>query len=239
MRKPWIDYPHSLPNIVLLGGSFNPPHIGHFRIAVEIFEILSPVATLFIPCANPPHKNAERLLPFDFRAALLRAVLAESDMDACFDVCEVENERSGPSYTADTLGILAARYEGRRLAFVMGGEDYAQLSTWRRWRELPTLADLVIVPRGEKGRGSFCDTTLDLWPDARKMQSPVTPEAEVFLLPDKGRAIFLSYPLLAVSSSMIRARWLQGRSLEFLTPQAVRRLLREQESMVKTWWNGF
>ena len=222
--------------IALLGGSFNPPHAGHFRIAIECAEALCPAETLVVPCACPPHKSEDNLLPFDFRVALLRAALAEAGMDKSFGVCEVESERSGPSYTADTLAILVARRPDARLAFIMGGEDYAQLATWRRWRELPALADLVVLPRGERSRESFCDTTRSLWPEARRTQTPFPAVTEAFALPGGERLLFLPQPLLDISSSMTRERWLQGRRLDFLMPQSVRKLLREQESMVKRLW---
>ena len=229
----------SLPLIALLGGSFNPPHAGHFRIAIEASEALSPAETLFIPCASPPHKNARNLLPFALRVALLRAALAEAGMDKNFAVCEVENERAGPSYTADTLAVLAARRPDKRLAFIMGGEDYAQFPTWRRWRELPALADLVVLPRGGRGKESFGETTRALWPEAREIPPPLPAVAEAFALPGKGRALFLPQPLLNISSTMVRERWLQGRRLDFLAPRAVQILLREQERTVKDLWSFF
>jgi nicotinate-nucleotide adenylyltransferase len=228
----------SQPLVLVLGGSFNPPHAGHFRIAIESYEALSPREALFLPCATPPHKPADTLLPFGLRVALLRAGLDEAGMKAHFTVCEVENERCGPSYTADTLTVLKERHPGRRLAFVMGAEDYAQLPVWRRWRELPSLADLVIAPRGENGRQAFCDTTLRLWPRAQKAHVPLSGEAQTYLLPGAGRAIFLDLPRLVVSSSMMRERWLRGRSLDFLTPRSVLRLLREQETLVRTVWGA-
>ena len=229
----------SLPLIALLGGSFNPPHAGHFRIAIEAGEALSPELTLFVPCANPPHKRSDNLLPFAFRVELLRAALNEADMDKNFAVCEVENERSGLSYTVDTLAVLAEHYQDKRLAFIMGGEDYAQLSTWRHWREIPALADLVVLPRGENGKNSFAETTRALWPEAREMRTPFPAVTEAFALPGKGRILFLPQPLLAISSSMVRDRWLQRRRLDFLVPRAIQLLLRAQESTIRELWNSF
>ena len=229
----------SLPLIALLGGSFNPPHAGHFRIAIEAGEALLPALTLFIPCATPPHKSTHNLLPFDVRAALLRAALDEVGMDKSLAVCEVENDRSGPSYTVDTLAVLAARYPGNRLAFIMGGEDYALLSTWRRWREIPDLADLVVLPRGGVGKESFGETTRALWPEAQESLPPFPAVTEAFALPGGGRLLFLPQPLLNISSSLVRERWLQGRRLDFLVPRAVQLLLRERDCTIRELWYSF
>jgi nicotinate-nucleotide adenylyltransferase len=228
----------ALPLIALLGGSFNPPHAGHFRIAIEAAEALSPVMTLFIPCASPPHKSADNLLPFDLRVSMLRAALAEAGMDKSFAVCEVENERSGPSYTVDTRAARALRYPDKRLVFIMGNEDYAQLSTWRQWRELPALADLMVLPRRGKEKEFFDETTHALWPEAQKLQSPFPAVPAAYALPGKGRVFFLPQPLPGISSTMVRERWLQGRRLDFLVPRAVHILLDKQKRTIRDQWKS-
>ena len=229
--------PSTLPLIALLGGSFNPPHAGHFRIAIEVSEALSPAMTLFVPCASPPHKTADNLLPFDLRAALLCASLAEAGMDKGFAVCEVENERSGPSYTVDTLSDLAPRYPDRRLVFIMGGGDYAQLSSWRRWRELPALADLAVLPRVERNEGFFDETTRALWPEAQKTEPPFPAVSGAYALPGGGHVFFLPQPRLDISSTLVRERWLEGRRLDFLVPHAVHILLSKQKRTIRELWN--
>ena len=229
----------SLPLICLLGGSFNPPHAGHFRIAIETYEALSPSGVLFLPCATPPHKSADNLLSFEFRVALLRAALAEAGLDESFGVCEVENERSGPSYTVETLAILAKRRPDQRLAFIMGGEDYAHLATWKGWRELPDLADLVVLSRGDKGREAFHAATRLLWPEARAEDSVFSAVTDVFVLPGGGRLLFLPQPLLEISSSLVRERWLQGRHLDFLVPNSIQILLNEQKRTIRELWKSF
>lgn len=227
------------PLICLLGGSFNPPHSGHFRIAIETYEALSPAKILFLPCSNPPHKSADSLLSFDFRVTLLRAALAEAGLSEHFDVCEVENERSGPSYTVDTLAILAERCPGQRLAFVMGGEDYANLFTWRNWREIPNLADLVVLSRGDKGKEALHAVTRAFWPEARAVHTSLPAVTDAFALPGAGRLLFLSPPLLEISSSLVRERWLEQRRLDFLMPKSILFLLDKQKRTIRELWKSF
>lgn len=231
----------SPPLLLLLGGSFNPPHAGHLRIAIETAEVLRPERTLFIPCAYPPHKPDGNLLPFAVRAAMLRAAIADmTSLDGTpplqFAVSEVEQERQGPSYTADTLAILKERFPGMRPAFVMGNEDYAQLSSWRRWRELPVLADLVVLPRSAGALESFRNSTLAFWPDASPLAPPAPGVTEAFLLPHGGRILYLPQPQLDISSSLVRERLLAGRSLDFLVPPGVRNLLMEHAAEAVSLW---
>ena len=222
--------------VLLLGGSFNPPHIGHLRIALECREALLPRKTLFIPAASPPHKPDARLLPFSLRAGMLRACLADLPREWNLEVCEIENERAGPSYTVDTLAALTQIHAGKRLVFVMGGEDYSQLSSWRRWRELAPLADIAVAPRTQYGRDSFEAATRQYWPGAESC--PVDGADEAFALPGGGRVFYLSQPLLQVSSSLLRERFVSGRSLDFLIPAPGLKLLLEQRLNALALWGS-
>lgn len=225
------------PYMLLLGGSFNPPHIGHLRIAIEAREVLQPEIILFIPCASPPHKPSNLMLPFDLRLALLREAITDLPAEWNMRVCEVENERPGPSYTVDTLEILAKHHSDMQPVFIMGAEDYAQLHTWRRWQDLPSLADLAILPRKEYGRSFFLVETLKLWPDAQPVPSSFSGAEAIFTMPDgKGRVLYLPQPLLDISSSLIRQRMLTDRSLDFLLPRPVEKMLHHYAEEVRSCW---
>ena len=225
--------------LLLFGGSFNPPHTAHLRLALEAAEILRPRKALFIPCAQPPHKNGMNLLPFALRCAMLRAALEGSDLERIFAVSEIENERAGTSYTVETLALLAEQHPLLRPAFIMGSEDYARLDTWLRWRDLPRLADLAVLPRSASADASFGLHSKMLWPEAQAMPPPYSGVSEAFILPHGGRLLYLPQPVLEISSTLVRERYLAGRSLDFFVPQAVKTLMREHIDIIDAVWQQF
>lgn len=227
---------HSDAVLLLFGGSFNPPHIAHLRLAFEAAEVLCPHKVLFIPCAQPPHKSGVDLLPFALRCAMLRAAIAGAAAEHLFEVSEVEGERRSPSYTVETLTVLARRHPSLRPVFVMGSEDYARLDTWLRWRELPGLADLAVLPRSAASEESFRLTSRRLWPGARALRAPCPGVSLVYSIPPGGRLLYLPQPVLEISSTLIRERYLAGRSLDFLVPREVHALLRDHADTVDRLW---
>lgn len=230
-----MSAPPEKPLVVLIGGSFNPPHAGHFRIAIEAREALAPAEILFVPCSTPPHKASANLLPFALRLAMLQAV-TDSLPESGLGVCAIEAERSGPSYTVDTLTVLAEQRPGVRPAFVMGSEDYGKFSTWRRWRDIPLLADLVVVPRARHAPGFFAATTLSCWPDALPPATDRPAASEAYALPTGGRVLYLPQPLLEISSSLVRERIVAGRSVDFLVPPPVLSLMKANMGLLRRLW---
>ena len=224
--------------LLLFGGSFNPPHNAHLRLAFEAAEILRPQKALFIPCAQPPHKSETDLLPFSLRCELLRASAAGMAHERLFEVSEVENEREGPSYTVDTLALLAPRYPTLRPVFIMGSEDYARLETWLRWRELPEHADLAVLPRSADADEAFCLYSKRLWPEAEAAPPPCPGVSRAFVLPHGGRLLYLPQPILEISSTLVRERYLAGRSLDLLVPPGVQKLLLDNADILARVWGG-
>lgn len=223
--------------LLLFGGSFNPPHNAHMRLAFEAAEILRPRKALFIPCAQPPHKSGTDLLPFSLRCDLLRAGTAGTAVEQLFEVSAVENERDGPSYTVDTLALLSRRYPALRPVFVMGSEDYARLETWLRWQELPEHADLAVLPRIAAADEAFSLNSKKLWPEAEAVPPPCPGVSRAFVLPHGGRLLYLPQPLLEISSTLVRERYLAGRSLDFLVPRGVWKLLQDNADTVTQVWS--
>ncbi len=224
------------PRIALLGGSFNPPHLGHFRLAVEILERLAPEHVELLPCFLPPHKKGGSLLPFDLRLEMLKQSLQG---EARILVNPLEAERDSPSYTCLTLKTFRQRNPLVHLIFVMGSNDFSGLAHWRNWEKLPFLADLLVVDRPTGGNEDFTRDALRLWPEASSVAPPQGLEA-AFSLPNPdgppGQILYLRQPRLDISSSLVRRRWLAGRSIRFLVPEAVEALLVKNSELAKSCW---
>ncbi len=219
--------------IAILGGSFNPLHVGHLRLAMEIHEALGGLAERvdLMPAAHPPHKEERHILPFDIRVNLVREAAAPYPWLRCADL---EGERPLPSYTWDTLGVYAERWPGRELFFVLGIEDYAQLPSWRNGLRMPERCTLLVVPRGVYREGDFESETLKMWPDARP-DAPVTADGLCMRL-GASRVLFQPVPWLPISASLIRGRWLCGRSIDFLVPEGVAALLDSRRAEIARFW---
>ncbi|MDL2307073.1 nicotinate (nicotinamide) nucleotide adenylyltransferase [Desulfovibrio sp. OttesenSCG-928-C06] len=228
-------------SIILFGGSFNPVHYGHLRLAVEVFEAMLPDRVDFVPCANPPHKAGLGLLPFDMRVEMLREICADYPH---FNVNTLEAEREGPSYTSDTLREYKNTYPQTRLFFVLGSEDYVNLDSWKDWNILPNLADILVVPRQGVEEDEFIEHTRRLWPDATPVENVPEPvrigfwagsESEGIPM-QAGRVLYMPLPRLDINASMVRRRWLGGRLIDFWVPDAVVNCLAASSDTVKKFW---
>ena len=223
----------ALSSIAILGGSFNPLHFGHLRLAVEVCEELCPARFDFVPCANPPHKRRDDFLPFYLRYAMLQAATKNNRQ---FYVNDLEAAREGLSFTVDTLMEYRRAYPDARLCFVLGAEDFAQLGSWKDWETLPGLAELVIVARQGAETGSFWATLERLWPETVQFRADMgRPRCKIG---ENSSISYLSLPRLDISASLIRSRWLAGRSIDYWVPGEVVDSLRENSKAVKEHWLG-
>ena len=217
--------------LAILGGSFNPPHFGHLRLAFEISENFSELISqvLIVPCARPPHKAAWQMLPFDLRIQMLEMSLKDYPH---IKVSRLEGEREGLSYTWETLLECQRRYSGWQIYFVMGIDDYEQVADWYRGLELPKLCHLIIVSRGTTSFDDFCAATKSLWPSS----VPNLGGEKFCFLPGESRSYFLDIPWLNISSTMLRDRWRRGLTLDFLVPDVVVKLLKSHHKEVEEAW---
>ncbi len=128
--------------IGILGGSFNPVHIGHLLVAEDIIEKLRLDKVIFIPAYDPPHKK--KLLDFTQRWQMLKLAIAKNPL---FEISDIEKQRSGKSFTIDTLRVLKKQYPKDKLFFVMGTDQFAELSTWKEPDKLFQLAKIIVMRR--------------------------------------------------------------------------------------------
>ncbi len=184
--------------IGLLGGTFDPIHLAHLRIAEEVREELALSEVWFIPAGVPPHKRAEPHLPFEERLRLVE--LAVKDHPA-FRALDLEGRRPGPSYTVDTLKELRQRHPQHEFFFILGLDAFLEIETWYQYPRIPELARLVVVSRGEFPLEK-----------ARIRARELFPEKEI---------LFLSVTRLDISSTDIRRRLKAGLSVRYLVPEPV------------------
>ncbi len=159
----------------ILGGSFNPPHVGHLRLAVEVLERLGLPRLEFMPCYRPPHKEDGALLPFALRArclALALGIQGGAPRLPGLELNTMEQERPGPSYTIDTLAACRERDPGRQPCFILGAGDLLTLETWKQGLELPFQATLVVVPREGGDLDAVRGYVRTHWPEARQNTPP-------------------------------------------------------------------
>lgn len=128
--------------IGVFGGTFDPPHVGHRIVALDVVERLPLDRLIIVPAARPPHRDA--ILPGDVRLALVRRAFAGEPR---LEVSDVEFRRDGPSYTVDTLERIAAAHPGDRLFLVLGSDQYKGLSGWRSPERIVQMADLAVLRR--------------------------------------------------------------------------------------------
>ena len=186
----------------MLGGSFDPPHVGHLLIASDAVEHLSLDRVAFVPTALQPLKRGAVQTPPAVRLAMVRALVGD---DPRFTVDPIEIERGGLSYTVETLGTLAARTPGAELFLLAGADVLATFARWREPERIRQLATLVVLTRGDA--------------DGR-----VPVEAP----PDfpGGAPQFLPTRRVDVSSTEVRARLAAGRSIRGFVPESVADLIR-------------
>ena len=128
----------------IFGGTFNPIHFGHLRMAQELASVLAMGEVKFIPSANPPHKD-NVMVSAEHRSAMVKLAIADNPL---FSLDELELNREGPSYTIDTLVSLRESLgQDTSLCLMMGSDAFVNLNTWYRWQELLDYAHIVLVQR--------------------------------------------------------------------------------------------
>ncbi len=130
----------------VLGGTFDPPHIGHLIVAQDVVEELALDRLLVVPAANPPHR--ETALQAAARYELTARAFEGADH---IEVSDIEMRRSGPSYTVDTLAELRKRHAPVELFCIIGMDQLRAIESWHEYERLPQLARLVVMERGGDG----------------------------------------------------------------------------------------
>lgn len=208
-------------NIGILGGTFNPIHLAHLRIAEEAREEFSLDRVLVIPAAQPPHK----LLPGEATfAARYEMVRLGVEGNPFFQASDLEAKRGGTSYSIETLRELGARHPDDTLYFIMGSDSFADIGTWHQYEAIFSCADIIVV--GRPGSESF------RLPEGLRVAMGddfcYDPAARRFSHRSGHFVHYLEGTPLDISSSGIRELARHGRSLRYLVPEKVAGYIKEQ-----------
>jgi nicotinate-nucleotide adenylyltransferase len=192
--------------IGILGGTFDPPHVGHLWLATLAADSLGLDRVLFMPAARPPHKRRRGMSSITDRLLMTRLAIGGNPL---FELSTLEVQRSGPSYTVDSAEVLQRSYPDAHLYLLMAADSLAQVETWREPERLLSLIEWVVGPRP----GSQLPARTAL---RRRFGSAAR------------RIHLLDGPSLDVSATQIRARVAAGQTIRYLVPQAVEELIAEK-----------
>jgi nicotinate-nucleotide adenylyltransferase len=191
----------------VLGGTFDPPHVGHLWLATLAADAIGLDRVLFMPAAQPPHKGGQLVSRATDRLLMTRLAIAG---DPAFELCPIEMERPGPSYTIDSIDELERLYAGQaQLFLLMAADSLNAIDTWREPDRLLERIEWIVGPRPG-----------DPLPDRSALEARFGERAS--------RIHLLEGPSLDVSSTALRQRVADGQPIRYLVPRGVEELITER-----------
>ena len=204
--------------VVLLGGTFDPIHLGHLRLALEIKQTLGADEMRLIPCHQPPHRASPKV------GSAERLHMLELAVENCADlqVDARELRRDGASYTVDTLRDLRCELgDDVSVVLCMGTDAFEKLSTWKEWSQLIQLAHIFVVARpGYQLPTQGPEFELAQTHHANRVQLQTE---------SRGGVLVKTLRLLPISATDIRQQLAANQSIQFLVPDAVAAYISEQQ----------
>ena len=189
----------------IMGGTFDPIHVGHLAVAEEAREVLGLDRVLFVPAGQPPHKPPGSVSRVGDRIAMVQLAIADNPL---FELSMIEVERAGPSYTVDTVEALSRANPDAQLHLILSAETFAELPSWHEPDRLFAAARMAVVPR--EGYPA---------PDPAWLGRAFPGRED--------RVEYLAGPRLGLSSTALRSRVAAGRSIRYLVPPAVEAYIAE------------
>ena len=184
--------------IGVLGGTFDPPHVGHLILAEQARDQLNLEHVLWVPAGEPPHKQGQSISPTPHRLEMVSLAIGDN---RAFIISDIDIARPGPHYTADMLEIVAQQFPGADLYFVVGGDSLRDIPTWHDPQRVVENANLAVM--GRPGAQT----------DIHALESAVPHISS--------RISVLDTPLVNISGMTIRERIIKGNSIRYLVADSV------------------
>ena len=207
--------------IGLLGGSFNPIHNAHLRIAGEAQVACRLDKILFIPAADPPHKPLAGGVSFESRSKMVSMAIAGRP---AFEMSTIESERGGKSYSIDTIRTLLERLPDDELFFIIGGDSFLEIGSWHRYAEIFRSCNLIVVERP----GCAVINPVDALPDAVRGAFNICGETGLLTHESGSTIFFITGSPLELSSTEIRRLAAAGADITPYVPPDVAAYISQQ-----------
>jgi nicotinate-nucleotide adenylyltransferase len=204
-----------LKPIGILGGTFDPIHYGHLRLAEEMRELAGLQQVRFIPTGNPPHRDTPQVAALDRSAMVQLAISGHPD----FVLDEREAKKSTKCFTINTLRELRGEFgTSQPLCLLMGGDAFLQLHTWHEWEQLLDLAHIVV---GYRPGFTLEERIHSAPPRLRKHYQERLCSVDYLSQQAAGGIAELAIPKLEISATLIRSRVAENRTIRYLLPATV------------------
>ena len=205
----------------ILGGTFDPIHLGHLRTAEEIGQELDLEKVYLIPSASPPHKRKEPVMTFHHRMAMTQLAISDSHL---LEALDLEGKRPGFSYSIETLRDFHRIFKPNpEIFFIIGMDAFLEIKTWKEYQNLFDYAHFVIIQRTGYGVERLESLLLDF-----KSEMKRTNQRNMFIMPSGKTLLIMKPTIMDISSSRIREMVTKGKSIRFLVPESVRDYILEK-----------
>lgn len=202
--------------IGILGGTFDPIHLGHLRSAEEICQYLDLERVYLIPSASPPHKTKEPVISFKHRLAMTRLA---SDGSPLLETMDLEGRRAGHSYSIETLREFHRIFRpDPDLFFILGMDAFLEIRTWKEYKYLFDYAHFVIITRAGFQSHDLMSVLSGLDVGIKRQAD----ESDLFVAPSGKTVMLIRTAVMDISSTRIREMVKKDRSIRFLVPGSVR-----------------
>lgn len=210
------------PRVGLLGGTFNPIHIGHLRAAEEVREILALERVYFIPAAMPPLKDLTKIASPDNRIKMVELAIQGNPF---FELSDVELKREGTSYTVDTLGYFVSKFPQFEFYFILGTDLFPEMDTWKEYKRLFELSNFAVITRPGFPRSTSIPLALK-----DDFQHHKNEGGAIFYVHKSSRVLALvQIEGIQVSATRIRNLLNKNRSIKYLVPLEVEEYILENK----------
>ena len=205
----------------ILGGTFNPIHLGHLRVAEEVGGKLDLESVYLIPSSIPPHKITHQIADFSHRLEMVRLA---SEISPVLKVWDIEGQRPGPSYSIKTLRLFHSHFgPGLELFFIIGTDAFLWIKTWKEYKDLFRYASFVVINRQElkKDELFLFIESLDaglVWNNKKKC----------FCHPMGTDLFSMNTTIMDISASRIRQMVARDESIRFIVPEIVRKYIKNK-----------